>query len=81
LRKKFFFILAGKTHIHHSEGFFGGAKAKPFCDPFGVKINVYIGVTILFFSSYLFFFFSSYLFLFFSYYMYIVPLLILIFLY
>ena len=49
------------------KGVFRGGQA--FFDPyFRVKINVYTGAIMLFFSSYLFLFFSSYLFLFFSYY-------------
>ncbi len=60
------FYVSGKTHIW---GVFWVGQA--FFDTFGVKINVYTGATILFFSSYLFLFFSYY----------ILPLLILIFLY
>ncbi len=47
----------------------GSLRGQTFFDPyFRVKINVYTGAIMLFFSSYLFLFFSSYLFLFFSYY-------------
>ncbi len=65
-------FLSWQNTYPSSRGVFWGGQA--FFDPFGVKINVYTGETILFFSSYLFL-----LFLFFSYC--ILPLLILIFLY